>query len=410
MAAFATRASTLTACFATAAYRYWLQIFPCVRRESSHWRERAQEIPDPRLRGLALEAQMLKRGNIEGSAALAAFAPRAWRTTVTRAQVAYQSIYDYTDTLAELASKSPIANARQLHQALLVATDPTAHHTDYYAHYPAQDDGGYLRSLIETCRAALHALPAYPAIQHPAHRFTRRIVAYQSLNLTESQGGHQLLRRWAATETQIETELRWWETAASAGSSLGLFALIAAAADPGLTRDEATAIERAFWPWIGALHSLLDSVTDQDEDHHADQRSLLSYYDGPQEIAARLHILARESVRAASQLRQPAIYLLTIAAMGSHYTNATRHHTPTEQVAVRAMRDNFGTLSSACDAVFLVRRQISGLKANSTGHDGHQSHPASSPDDPIGARRKPASAMPFFCQATNGLRGPGPQA
>jgi tetraprenyl-beta-curcumene synthase len=365
MAASASRAGALTAAgFAAAAYRYWLQIYPCVQRESSHWRDRALAIPDPRLRGPALEAQMLKRGNVEGSAALAAFAPRAWRPTVTRAQIAYQSIYDYTDTLAELANESPIANARQLHQALLVATDPTAHHTDYYAHYPAHDDGGYLQNLVETCRAALHALPAYQAIQRPAQRFTRRIVAYQSLNLTESQGGHRLLRRWATTQTQTDTDLRWWETAASAGSSLGLFALIAAAADPSLTCDQATAIERAFWPWIGALHSLLDSVTDQDEDDRANQRSLLSYYQSTQDAAARLHVLARESAGAASELRHPAIYLLTIAAMGSHYTSTTRHHTPTGRAAARAMKDNLGTLSSACDAIFLLRRQITRLRAS----------------------------------------------
>ncbi|MGD1058885.1 MAG: DUF2600 family protein, partial [Solirubrobacteraceae bacterium] len=81
---------------------------------------------------------------------------------------------------------------------------------------------------------------------------------------------------------------------ASAGSSLGLFALIAAAAHPSLPPADASAIEDAYWPWIGALHSLLDSLIDKADDTAVAQQSLLDYYTTPQEAAARMQILARE--------------------------------------------------------------------------------------------------------------------
>ena len=86
--------------FSAAARRYWLGVFPHVRREVSRWRERAAEIPDSALRRLALQAQG-KQGNVEGAAAFAAFAPRSERAALVRAVVAFQSAFDYLDVLAE---------------------------------------------------------------------------------------------------------------------------------------------------------------------------------------------------------------------------------------------------------------------------------------------------------------------
>src|ERR1700682_308844 len=87
--------------FMAAARGYWLSVFPRVRRELRLWQRRAGAIPDCTLRQIALDVQQTKRGNIEGSAAFAAFAARAHRPAVVRAQLAFQAIYDYVDTLAE---------------------------------------------------------------------------------------------------------------------------------------------------------------------------------------------------------------------------------------------------------------------------------------------------------------------
>ena len=139
---------------------YWLSVFPRVRRELRLWQRRAGAIPDGSLRRVALTVQRTKRGNIEGSAAFAAFAPRAHRAAVIRAQLAFQAIYDYVDTLAEQPHTCPIRNARQLHQALPVALDPTARPTDYYQYDPHRRDGGYLQALTDGCSGALVTLPS----------------------------------------------------------------------------------------------------------------------------------------------------------------------------------------------------------------------------------------------------------
>ncbi len=348
-------------CFLTAASRYWLDIFPRVCCETRRWRARAETIPDPELRRLALQAQHIKRGNIEGSAALAAFVPRRWRATVVRAQVAFQAAYDYVDTLSEQPNETPLQNSRQLHKVLLVALDRDAAHPDYYAHYPHQGDAGYLQEIADTCRSAIRALPSYHSIETSARRVAQRIAGYQSLNLTEPQGGHDQLKKWALNETPPRTELRWWETAASTGSSLALFALIAAAAQPTLAPAEAVAIEAAYWPWIGALHSLLDSLIDEPQDRAAEQRSLLSYYRTPQQAASRFHILAREARQAAESLPNGHEHTLLLAGMASYYLTAPEASSDHAGCVSATVIETLGPIIAPTMRVLAARRAVSDI-------------------------------------------------
>ena len=105
---------------------------------------------------------------------------------------------------------------------------------DYYAHCPQREDGGYLREIVDSCRAALAELPSYPAVAPAALRAAERIVEFQSCNTGERQGDLQALERWALAATPPGSDLRWWEVAAAGGSSLCVYALIALAADPEL--------------------------------------------------------------------------------------------------------------------------------------------------------------------------------
>jgi tetraprenyl-beta-curcumene synthase len=173
--------------FTLAALRYWLAVFPRVCRERARRRRLVAGIADQALQRLALEA-LGKRGNLEGAAAFAAFVPRGDRGAAVRALVAFQAAYDYADTLAEQPGPDPVGNGRQLHTALLVALDPGAAHRDYYEHCPRCGDGGYLEELVDSCRAALCALPSYASVAEPARRAAARIVAFQSLSLGGPDG------------------------------------------------------------------------------------------------------------------------------------------------------------------------------------------------------------------------------
>jgi tetraprenyl-beta-curcumene synthase len=352
----------LGATFAHAAQRYWLSVFPYINRELRHWQRRAGTIPDQALRQTALAVQETKRGNIDGAAAFAAFTRHAHRRTVIRAQVAFQAIYDYVDTLAEQPHSDPILNGRQLHRALLIALDPTAAHPDYYEHHPHGQDAGYLQGIIDACRIALRTLPSYLVVVASACRLAERIVAYQSLNLTKAQGSSDALAHWASHETPPHTTLRWWETAASAGSSLGVFALMTTAALPVVDPRNAIAIENAYFPWIGSLHSLLDSLIDLPEDTAAGQQNLVEHYASAHETATRMHMLAAESIRHTRSLPRNAQHTVILAGMTSFYLTAQEAHLPHARQAKTGILDAMGHLAMPTILVLRIRRATRSLR------------------------------------------------
>ena len=168
---------------ATAASVYWLEIFPRVRGEASRWRGHAGRIGDSRLAGLALDTHVRELGNLEGSAVFALLAPRSRRRQVVRACVAFQALYDFLDTLAELPSQDPCANGRRLHLALLACLDAERPALPYLAHSGFAGEGcDYVEELIGACRRALSELPSYHSVAPEARRAAARMVAYQSLN------------------------------------------------------------------------------------------------------------------------------------------------------------------------------------------------------------------------------------
>ena len=354
---------SLVSAFAGAATRYWLGVFPLVGRELRHWHERARQIPDPVLRRLALLTQRVERGNYEGAAAYAAFVPRAYRARVVRAVVAFQTTYDYVDTLAEQPSSDPVANGHQLHLALLHALDPKTMQPDYYRHCSEHLDNGYMRNLVQVCRDALGTLPSYTAVLQPAQRAASSIVTYQSLNHERTGDSQRALARWGTTITPPDSGLRWWEAAAGGASSMTVFALIAAAAKPGLSTAETTATHDAYFPWISALHVLLDSLVDRAKDLEHGHHNLIEHYSSPAEAAHRLEWIAQRAVRAAEALPDGARHALILAAMTSFYLSAPSVSTPGTMLAAERVLKAMPALAGPTMAVLRARRTASRLHA-----------------------------------------------
>lgn len=352
------RRLALANAFTSAASTYWLDVFPSVSHEVQRWRRHAQQIPDPLLRRLALSTQDGERGNLEGAAAFAVLVPRAYRTRVIRAAVSFQAVYDYIDTLAEQPSANPIANGQQLHEALLTALDPARNHTDYYKHGPSDRDSDYIRTMIDTCRHACSALPSYGRVTEAALQAARRMIAYQSLTHGNPAEGHDALAHWATELTPPDTGLRWWETAAGAASSLGVFALIAAAAKPAIASEEMRAMESAYFPWIGALHVLLDSLVDRAADQESGHHSLVDHYASAEEAAARLSAIATRALRATDAVPQSIQHAMILAAMTSFYLSAPGAATPGTRLASQRVLEAMGTLAHPAMAVLRTRRVV----------------------------------------------------
>ncbi len=343
--------------FAEVVLRYLLLVLPQAGSEEARWRARAAEIPSPTLRHHALQS-MGKRGNIEGAAMFAALAPRAYRRDTVRALVAYQTAYNYLDALSELPSEDPVLNADQLHQALLIALHSTAEHPDYYAFNPDRDDDGYLHALIDACRDALARLPSHRTVAATARWAASRIVDFQALNLSESQGGHEALRRWALDTASAGDRLTWWESAAAAGSSLSVHALIAAAAEPNIEPWDARDIDRAYHPSIGALHSLLDSLVDRREDEENGRRCLLDYYDSTAIAVAHLGGLADRAVAATERLPHAHVHRVILTAMCSYYCSAPACATDESRAVTRSLTGTLGCSLSAAILMFRSRRML----------------------------------------------------
>jgi tetraprenyl-beta-curcumene synthase len=356
------RVATVTSLptFACSAASYWLGVFPHARREIRDWRARASRIPDPALRRLAIETHAGKHRNLEGAAAFATFVPASQRRATVRGLVAYQALFDYLDTLAEQPTDDPIAGGRRLNKALLVATVPSEPHADYYAHLRRQGDagtdGGYLHTLIGTSRAALVSLPSFAAVADLAAGASERVGAYQSLNHGDGNGRHDAFDGWARQIAADQPRLRWWETGAAAGSTLDLLALIAAASEPGLEPGQARELAEAYFPWVGALHSLLDSVVDREDDQASGKRGLIDYYGSPEEAAERIATIAAEAVRRTAALPGGLRHTLVVAAMAGFYAcDLTRRPSPYARLAAPAALGAMGVLARPIMLIFSAR-------------------------------------------------------
>ncbi len=345
----------LTGVFVAAAARYWLTVFPRVRRELRRRRARACEIPDPVLRELALAA-LAKRGNIEGACAFAVFVPWWRRRAAVRALAAFQAAYNYIDMLAEQPCAEPVPNGRRLHEALLVALDPLAPHLDYYEHHPRHDDGGYLRELVDTCRAALAALPSWSAVAEPVRAASESIVAFQSLSLGRSPAEREQLVRWARAQTPPGTGLRWWETASARGTSLGVHFLIATAADRGVRPEFAVSLAAPYLIWAGSLHSLLDSLVDEGEDADSGQFSFISCYESPEEARVRMAWLAARSASELRGLPRGRLHVVLLAGMVASYLSLGEARAPRVREATESVIASAGPPVGGALFVFRARR------------------------------------------------------
>jgi tetraprenyl-beta-curcumene synthase len=358
------RRAASVALYAHATRAYWTDVFPQVARELAGWRERAAEIPDPGARALALEA-LAKRGNMEGAAAFATFAPRSHRAAVVRATVAFQAAYNHLDTISERQTIEP-REARLLHEALLralAAVGPgmwtgrrgsmeSGGDHERQIQSPKNDEDGYLAALVEACQQALGKLPSYGLAAPAARRAAERVISFQAFNRRE----REQIEQWGRAQTPPGSDLRWWETAASGGSSLGVHVMIAAAAEPGIEQAHVDALERAYFPWIGALHSMLDHLIDVEEDASSGQQNLIELYGSETQAAERMALLATRSLECARALEPRHRHELIVAAMASFYLSAPEAGVGEAASVARAVLDVFGPLARPALALFKTRR------------------------------------------------------
>ena len=316
--------------------RFWIVVFPMVRAELHGWKRTASAIPDPELRAQALATLHGERLSAAGAALFAATSTRPPAPGLVRALVAYQVICDYLDTLAEQPSADPVANGARLHRALVdaVADGPRA---DYYGLHRVQDDGGYLAALVDACRREAERLPAFAQVGRAAEREAGRNVV-QGMNHAPAGVRETALQEWArGCADPAAGDAAWFELAAAGSSSLAVLALLAAAADPTTTVDDAERVRRAYFPWIEALSTLLDSVADREHDRRTGELNFADQYPSPEAAVARLHDITARAVEGARGLPNGERHVVLVAGMIALHVSEEGAWLPESAPAARAV-------------------------------------------------------------------------
>jgi len=315
-----------------------------VAGEVRGWKARAVDIPDPALRNDALSALTRKRGHTDGAALLWTI-PRARDYNLLRLLVAYEIVWDFLDGVNERGAAAGQVNGRQLHLALLDALDLARPMSDYYRHHKCADDGGYLRILVEACRECCRKLPSYWAI--------RPLLVREAIRAQVLAINHDLdpalrdtdLRRWAAEAFPVTSDVNWFELSGAASASLTIHALLALGTEPDCDGEHLTRACAAYFPWISAATTMLDSYVDQVEDLVNGDHSYVSHYSTRQLAAARIRELVERSLKEARSLRDGERHEVIVACMVAMYLSKDSAHTEAMRETTRGLVRAGGALT-----------------------------------------------------------------
>jgi tetraprenyl-beta-curcumene synthase len=312
------------------------------------------------LREQALASIATKRFHCQGGASLAILAGKRWREAV-RFIVALQTISDYLDNLSDRAGCTDGQALRHLHLAMLHAVDPTdcGAGCDYYLHYPAGDDGGYLQELVQTCSELVSHLGTPPPVLREGRRLAGLYSDLQVHKHIAPEGRVPHLEEWFA-DNHESNGLLWPEFAAASGSTLGVFATYCRAAAADLEPGGVIGLLDAYFPWICGLHILLDYLIDREEDEVGGDLNLTGYYRDDRERRERLLLFVRRAMAAASSLEHPCFHRTVVAGLLGVYLSDPKVETQglgglADELVAEAGR-SAGAMRSLC-----VRLRRSGM-------------------------------------------------
>jgi tetraprenyl-beta-curcumene synthase len=341
-----------------------------VSKEVEHWRARAAQIPDPELRADALTAIRRKRGNIHG-AGLYWTLPEERSRDLLGVLVAYEILADYLDCVSERTAHLGLANGRQLHLALVEALDPGAEMSNYYRHQASSDDGGYVRTLVESCRAHCAALPGYEEVR-PLLSRAADLSALLAINHEPDPAlREQALQEWDADreaeqperEPARRGEQAWYERTAGASAWLTVLAMLALAAEPAQAARAAEQTYAAYLGWISPAGAMLDSYGDIAEDAAGGEHSYIAHYPNMEVAVERVSELVRRARSEARTLAGGARHDVIAACMIAFYLSKDSVRVPEMRQVTRELRRAGGPLVALLAPVLRVWRMAYGQRS-----------------------------------------------
>jgi tetraprenyl-beta-curcumene synthase len=336
---------------------------PLAILELRRWRARALRIPASHVRRVALLALDCKRGNTHG-AALFSVLPRERSRPLLRLLTTYQVLWDFLDSLSETWRGLTPDDTMHLHLALVDAVDLEVPVRDYYARFAFPDDGGYLQSLVETCRDCCRALPSFHKVA-PLLREEATRIGVQVINHAAEPGQVPLaLRDWVAREYPGTHEVAWFELAAAAGANLAIYSLLALAAETHCSTDRIEATYHAYFPWTGALATMLDGFVDQFDDAQHGEHCYVAYYQSSDDATKQIARLVRRCLSETHSLKNGERHTLVAASMVAMYLSRDSARSSSLSAGSREIARAGGSLTLALLPVLRLWRVANKARAS----------------------------------------------
>lgn len=302
-----------------------------VNNEVTRWRRYAERIPNDPIRRDALAALHHKRPHLDGAALFSAL-PTRRHLSLLRALVRYELILEFLDNLNERFVDSGLANAGQLHLALVEAVDIDSPISDYYRYMPSCDDGGFLCSLVKACRRSCEALAGYRSVR-PLIVREAKLAGVLALNHEpDPKRRNELLRQWTTHYFGEDTGHSWFELTGAATSSLTVHMLLAQAAESSADSHDIWPTHFVYFPNVALLSTMLDSYIDGAADEASNHHSYIEHYEGPGDAIRHLNELIHDTLAGARSLHRGHRHAVVVAAMIALYLSddnarvAHRHH------------------------------------------------------------------------------------
>lgn len=292
----------------------YFKVLPTVRKYLNNWKVQAQQIPNLELRNQALASLEAKQFHCEGGSIYGLLAKSQWQEAV-QFIVAYQTISDYLDNLCDRSDSLDPNDFRVLHKSIVHALTPDSVNTNYYQVRRNPGDGGYLQKLVRTCQNILRKLPNYAKIAPALHELATYYCDLQVHKHVKVEDRVPRLKMWFSLHQSSLPELRWYEFSACAGSTLGIFCLVAYAFDQDLSDELINQVKMSYFPWVQGLHILLDYLIDQEEDRIHGDLNFCFYYKNSDEMIERFKYFTQKAMKSVSELPHTRFHQLINQAL-----------------------------------------------------------------------------------------------
>lgn len=297
--------------------RFLVNVVPLARSALGRLETLAERIPDPELRSQAQFGLRAKAYHVAGACILATLLPSGAREHYVEIVAPLEAIYDFLDGLCDRHPLTEPQAFRQLHLSLEDALDPARPLHEYYLYGPPGDDGDYLASLVRRVRRAVARLGDYELL---VPYFTEAAQLYADTQTYKHLPAGERERaciEWHRAKGASFGDLSWWEFAAAAGSQFQVYGPLYAAFCSDFQRVRAT--YEAYFPAFSAIHVLLDSFIDQQEDREHAELNWVGCYETFDALRDRVRELADRARAGFSVLGMPRAHTFALRIMSLFY-------------------------------------------------------------------------------------------